>query len=143
MKSIQKKSTLVLSVLALMVLFSCKKKEGGSSGNSDEAAAARVVGTYKGTLSIAGSTQEYFNAIIVITKENGNKVKIAPKSGEAYTNVTTKIIPIKAIPGSDDAEAISAPEGTLIYQHSEKAINIVTQTTASGDVTYTYRATKQ
>ena len=50
MKSVSKNLSLVLSVLALTVLFSCKKKEGGSPVNSDEEAAKRVVGTYKGTL---------------------------------------------------------------------------------------------
>ncbi|KQC01729.1 hypothetical protein [Pedobacter sp. Hv1] len=141
MKSIQKKLSIVLTVLALTTMYACKKKEGSSSGNSDEAAAARVVGTYKGTIDI--TSQEYFNATIVITKESGNKVKIAAKSGEAYSNVATKIIAIKAILNSDDAEAISSPEGVVVYQHSEKAIRIVTQPTAQGEVTYIFRGTKQ
>ncbi|WP_288880246.1 hypothetical protein [Pedobacter panaciterrae] len=140
MKSVSKNLSLVLSVLALTVLFSCKKKEGGSPVNSDEEAAKRVVGTYKGTLD---ATQEYFNAIIVITKENGNKVKITPKQGEPYSNVTPKIITVKAIQNSDDAEAIGTPEGTLVYQHSVKNISIVTLSSSSSDVTYNFRGTKQ
>lgn len=141
MKSFQKISVLALSLVALTLLFSCKKKEGGSSGNSDEAAAARVVGTYKGTMDI--TSQEYFNVIIKVTKESGNKVKITAKSGEVYSNVATKVIAIKAISGSDDAEAIADPEGTVIYQHSEKAIKIVTRPTAQSEVTYSFRGTKQ
>ena len=140
MKSVSKNLLLVLSVLALTVLFSCKKKEGGSPVNSDEEAAKRLVGTYKGTLD---ATQEYFNAIIVITKESGNKVKITPKQGEPYSNVTPKIITVKAIQNSDDVEAIGTPEGTLVYQHSVKNIVIVTLPSSSGDVTYNFTGTKQ
>lgn len=140
MKSVSKNLSLVLSVLALTVLSSCNKKEEGSPVNLDEDAAKRVVGTYKGTLD---ATQKYFNAIIVITKESGNKVKIAPKPGEPYSNVTSKTINVKAIPNSDDVEAIGTPEGTLAYQHSEKNILIVTLPGSSDDVTYNFRGTKQ
>ena len=140
MKSVSKNLLLVLSVLALTVLFSCKKKEGGSPVNSDEEAAKRLVGTYKGTLD---ATQEYFNAIIVITKGSANKVKITPKEAEPYSNVTPKNITVKAIQNSDDVEAIGTPEGTLAYQHSVKNIVIVTLPSSSGDVAYNFRGTKQ
>jgi hypothetical protein len=140
MKSVTKNLAFVLSLLALTVLFSCKKKEGGSPVNSDEEAAKRVVGTYKGKLD---ATQEYFNAILVITKESGNKVKITAKQGEPYSNVTPKIITVKAIQNSDDVEAIGTPEGTLGYQHSVKNIVIVTLPGSSGDVTYNFTGTKQ
>lgn len=141
MKSVIKNPAFVLSVLALTVLFSCKKKEGGSPVNSDEEAAKRVVGTYKG--KIDATSQEYFNAIIVITKESGNKVKITPKQGEPYSNVTPKIITVKAIQNSDDVEAIGTPEGTLVYQHSVKNISILTLPSSSSDVTFNFTGTKQ
>ena len=142
MKTIKKLLSFVLPVLILVAVFSCKKDKGGSpSGNSDEAAAARMVGTYKGTIDI--TSQDYFNAIILVTKESGNKIKVAAKTGETYSKVTTKIFTIKAISGSNDAEAIGSPEGVVIYHHSDGALTVGTLATASGDVAYDFRGTKQ
>ncbi|NII81987.1 hypothetical protein H9N25_04910 [Pedobacter riviphilus] len=142
MKSISKNLSLLFFTLALTLLFSCKGKDKDvPSNNSDEAAAARVAGTYKGTVDITST--EYFNAIIQVTKENGNKVKVTAKPGEPYSNVTSKIFTIKAIQGSNDAEAIGAPEGTLVYGHAAKNIVIVTLPTASGDISFNFRGTKQ
>ncbi|MES2064549.1 MAG: hypothetical protein V4456_21710 [Bacteroidota bacterium] len=140
MKTIKKLLSFVLPVLILVAVFSCKKENGGSSVNSDEAAAARMVGTYKGTIDI--TSQDYFNAIIIVTKESGNKVKVAAKTGEAYSNVTTKIFTIKAISGSEDAGSI-IPEGTVVYGHSDGTLKVTTRATASGDVAYDFRGTKQ
>ena len=140
MKSIIKNLSLLFFTLVLTLIFSCKGKNVPSN-DSDEAAASRIVGTYKGTVDITST--EYFNAIIQVTKENGNKVKVTAKSGEPYSNVTSKIFTIKAIQGSNDAEAIGAPEGTLIYDHAAKNIVIVTQATASGDISFNFSGTKQ
>ena len=140
MKSISKNLSLLFFTLVLTLIFSCKGKNVPSN-DSDEAAASRIVGTYKGTVDITST--EYFNAIIQVTKENGNKVKVTAKSGEPYSNVTSKIFTIKAIQGSNDAEAIGAPEGTLIYDHAAKNIAIVTLPTASGDISFNFSGTKQ
>lgn len=142
MKSISKNLSLLLFTLVLTLVFSCKGKDiDVPPNNSDEAAAARVAGTYKGTVDITST--EYFNAIIQVTKESGNKVKVTAKPGEPYSNVTSKIFAIKAIQGSNDAEAIGAPEGTLVYDHTAKNIVIITQSTASGDISFNFRGTKQ
>lgn len=140
MKSISKNLSLLFFTLVLTLVFSCKGKNVPSN-DSDEAAAGRIVGTYKGTVDITST--EYFNAIIQVTKENGNKVKVTAKSGEPYSNVTSKIFTIQAIQGSNDAKAIGAPEGTLIYDHAAKNIAIVTLPTASGDISFNFSGTKQ
>jgi len=142
MKSISKNLSLLFFTLVFTLVFSCKSKDKDvPSDNSNEAAATRVVGTYKGTAEI--SSVEYFNATILVTKENGNKVRVTAKSGELYSNATSKIFTIKAIQGSNDAEAIGTPEGTLVYDHSVKNIVIVTLPTSSGDISFSFKGTKQ
>jgi hypothetical protein len=134
--------TLVIGLLFSTVFWSCSKDKNDDtpSGNTDEDAAARVVGNYKGTLN--DFTKDYYNAIIIVTKESGNKVKIAPKSGEVYSNVTTKIIPIQAIAGTDNA-ASQDPQGILIYTASQKTLQFQSKATATGDVIYNFEGTKQ
>ena len=122
------------------VIVACSKDKDEPS--TDESAASRIVGTYKGTMDVTDSDTDYFDAIIVITKESGNKVKIAPKSGEPYSQVTPKIVPIQAILGSDDA-ASEGPVGILIYKAQEKSLKFLSKETASGDKTYSFEGTKQ
>jgi len=133
---------IVASLLGLTVFTGCKKDKDKPSGNIHEAAAARLVGTYKGTIKASVGSQEYYNAIIIITKESGNKVKIAPKSGEAYSSFATKIIPIEGLQGVDDAVA-QDPQGTLAYQAASKALTYVTKQTSANEMTYNFEGTKQ
>lgn len=131
---------LVTALLFSTVIMGCSKDKDEPSGNTDEAAAARVAGTYKGTID--DFSQEYFDATIIITKESGNKVKIAPKSGEPYSHVSAKIIAIQAIAGTDDCGG-QDPQGVLVYNASQKTINFISKATASGDVIFSFEGTKQ
>lgn len=133
--------TLFLSLFASTLLVSCGKSDSNPTpANTDEAAAARIVGSYKGTIQIA--SQDYFNATINITKESGNKVKIAPKSGEAYSTATPKIIAIQAIAGSQNAVG-DDPNGILTYTAAQKTLNFISKATATGDVVFRFEGTKQ
>ncbi len=124
------------------VIVACSKDNDEPSGNTDESAAARIGGIYKGTMDVTDSDIDYFDAIIIITKESGNKVKIAPKSGEPYSQVTPKIVPIQAVLGSDDA-ASEGPVGILLYQAQAKSLKFLSKEIASGDKTYSFEGTKQ
>lgn len=140
MEKFKKLLALSFCLVVLTALFSCSKDDDKSSGNADEAAATRLVGTYKGTLDI-GLTSHY-DATIVITKESGNKVKIGPKSGEAYSVATSKIVVVQAIPTTDNVIA-QDPNATLAYDHSQKTITLVTKKTAASDVDFNFEGTKQ
>ncbi len=127
-----------------IAFIGCSKDKNNDkpSGNSDEAAAARIVGTYKGTIDASTSNAQYFDAIIIITKESGNKVKIVAKSGEAYSEMTPKIVPIQGILESDNATS-EGPQGILIYQAQEKTLKFLSKATSAEDVTYSFEGTKQ
>jgi len=140
MKKFKKLLALSFCLVVLTALFSCSKDDDNSSGNADEAAAARIVGTYKGTID--DFSTEYFDATIIVTKESGNKVKIAPKSGEIYSGVTAKIMVIQALPTTENATA-QDPNGTLLYDHSQKTITLITKKTAASDVAFHFEGTKQ
>ncbi|MNK13358.1 hypothetical protein D3C87_314430 [compost metagenome] len=140
MQKFKKLLALSFCLVVLTAFFSCSKDDDNSSGNADEAAAARVVGTYKGTID--NFSTQYFDATIIVTKESGNRVKIAPKSGEVYSGVTAKIMVIQAIPTTDNATA-QDPNGTLLYDNSQKTITLITKQTAASDVIFHFEGTKQ
>ena len=140
MKLFKKGLVFRLAIAAITILSGCSKNNDQPSANTDEAAAARVVGTYKGTLN--DFTKEYYNATIIITKESGSKVKIAPKSGEAYSHVTTKIVTVQAILGIDDCAA-QDPQGNLSYTAAQKTLKFLSKSTSAGDVIFSFEGTKQ
>lgn len=150
MKNLSKKNlknvlmALFTGLVFCIVFIGCSKDKnnGEPSGNADEAAAARVVGTYKGTIDATNANAQYFDAIIIITKESGNRVKITAKPGEAYSGMTPKIIPIQGILESDDATS-EGPQGILIYQAQEKTLKFLSKATSAEDATYSFEGTKQ
>lgn len=128
------------------VIVSCSKdKTDKPSAGSDEAAASRIVGSYKGTITpLDVELPTYYNATIIITKESGNKVKVAPKSGEAYSGLTSKIIAVQAILASEDVTSgANEPQGIIIYTNTGKNIRVTTKETAATDVAYDFEGTKQ
>ena len=140
MKKFKKLLALSFCLVVSTALFSCSKDDDNDSGNADEAAATRMVGTYKGTLD--NFSTEYYNATIIVTKESGNKVKIAPKSGEAYSGATSKIVVVQAIPTTDNAVS-QDPNATIAYDHVQKTITLITKKTAADDVIFHFEGTKQ
>ncbi len=84
--------TCVALVGALM--FSGCSKDNGSNpstkGKIDDA-----VGTYKGTLSLISEYGEFYDAIIIVTKEGNDQLKVTAKSGEAYSGVTSKTFQVE------------------------------------------------
>lgn len=142
MKRIVAKMGLVAILMGTLLVSSCSKKDGGGTvGDTDEAAAQRLVGTYKGTIHVL-SGPDYFNAEVYITKENGATVKIAPKSGQPYSGVTTKIVQVEAVQGTQNVAAENAAI-TLIYQVNNKSINYLLKQQNQSDVSYQFEGTKQ
>ncbi len=138
--SIQRLISSVVVIMVGSIFFSCKS----SSDNDDPAPITNqsidpVVGTFKGTIRIA--TQDYYNAIVVVSKVDGSHIKVQPKSGEAYSIATPKVLtavnPVGVGVGGDD------PEGSVNYLVSTKALQISTKKTAATDVEFYYEGTKQ
>lgn len=132
---------MAVTAISLFVVVGCSKKDSAPAADSDEAAAQRLVGTYKGTIHVV-SGSDYFNAEINITKESGATVKIAPKSGQPYSTVTTKIVGVEAILGTQNVAAENAAL-TLIYQVNNKSINYLIKKQGQTEVSYSFEGTKQ
>ncbi len=140
-KSILKTAGII--AIALFGLASCSSDDSnngpGGGGGIDAA-----VGTYKGTLDpLGGDAPTYFDAILIVTKVDGNHLKITPKSGEPYSNYTSKTMKVfnnsnQAIFGDGNI-----PEGTFSYTISSKALLVQTREQSATDLTYTFQGTKQ
>lgn len=143
-KSILK--TVGIVVFALFGLASCSSDDnssgpGNGSGNIDAA-----VGTYKGKITLANgpaSGQEYFNATIIITKASNNKLKVEPKSGEAYSNLTPKTMQVYNNSNQGILSDGNIPEGNFIYTMSSKSLTVQTKEQSTTDAIFTFEGTKQ
>lgn len=133
-------SGFIVMVIMGSLFFSCKNNDDNDeptpiSGQSIDP----VVGTFKGTIRIA--TQDYYNAIVVVSKVDATHIKVQPKSGEAYSVATPKVLsavnPVGVGVGGND------PEGSVNYLISTKALQISTKKTAATDVEFYYEGTKQ
>ncbi|OCA79027.1 hypothetical protein BBH99_19905 [Chryseobacterium contaminans] len=133
-------SSFIAMVLIGSIFLSCK-----SSGDNDVPAPTTgqnidpIVGTFKGTIKIG--VQDYYNAIVMVSKVDNSHVKVQPKSGEVYSVATPKILtavnPVGVGVGGDD------PEGSINYLISTKALQISTKKTSATDVEFYYEGTKQ
>lgn len=133
-------SSFMVIALVGSLFLSCKSNDGNDdptpiTGQSIDP----VLGTFKGTIRIA--TQDYYNAIVVVTKVDASHIKVQPKSGEAYSTATPKVLtaqnPVGVGVGGND------PEGSVNYLISTKALQISTKKTAATDVEFYYEGTKQ
>ncbi|AQX05671.1 hypothetical protein KRE40_00525 [Elizabethkingia meningoseptica] len=126
---------LVLSTGAF--LTNCKSSNddpGDPSGSIDP-----VVGTFKGT--IEDGDLKYYNAIITITKVDNSRVKVAPKSGEAYSGYSAKTIKVTnpvgpSIVGDDE-------QGSIAYLIDTKSITVSTKKITPQDNEYLFTGSKQ
>jgi hypothetical protein len=119
-------------------LTSCKNDDDEDSnpgtGNIDV-----VVGTFKGTLNVAG--QDYFNAIVMVSKVDDSHVKVQAKTNEAYSFVTTKTL--SAVNTQGVGVVGSSNDGSISYLISTKALTVSTQKTSETDKIYLFQGTQQ
>ena len=132
-------SKLFLILFIGAVFVSCNNDDDDNSNPAADNSINAVAGTFKGTLNIGG--QDYYNAIITVTKVDNSHVKVQAKSGEAYSSVTTKTLsavnPVGvSIVGSDS-------EGSISYLISTKALTVSTQKTSATDIIYLFQGTQQ
>lgn len=139
-----KKLLPILVLCCSISLFSCKKDKGDSSAqpSGTTSAADILAGTYSGKLTLYPGGTDYFDAVIIVTKEGDKKVRIAAKTGTDYAHMTPKSFTLRMI-GNDVASEVSAPEGQLSYNSTNKAIILVTEDQSETDVTATFNGTKK
>lgn len=142
----------ILSVLTFgTIATSCSKNDDNdgfeqpTQGSIDAA-----VGRYKGKLytSDTNGVYEWFDAIVIVTKEGSNKLKITAKSGEEYSYVTPKTFAVEtcACFGENTQDIVSLTgslEGIFHYYGSNKNISVSTSEQSATDVWFNFEGAKQ
>lgn len=142
-KSILK--TVGIIAIALFGMASCSSDDS-NSGPGNGGGIDIAVGTFKGKITIvegAGSGTEYFDATVVVTKASNNQLKVAPKSGEAYSSITPKTIKVYNNSNVAVFNDGNTPEGTFSYSISSKSLIISTQQQSASDITFAFQGAKQ
>ncbi len=138
-RSIQTGLKSKLMVLALLgMVVSCSKDNDGSPKPSSDIQAA--VGTFKGKIRVA--EQDYFNAIVIVSKEGNDKLKVAAKTGENYSAVTPKVFKVQNI-SNIHISSSGISSGSFTYTMDSKEVQISTNKEAATDVEFYFEGTKQ
>ncbi|MDF2517032.1 MAG: hypothetical protein K0R59_2328 [Sphingobacterium sp.] len=131
-------SSALIIIFALISFVGCSKDKDDNPG-SDSGSIDVAIGTYKGTYSIG--TVNHFNAVLIVTKVDNNRLKFVAKSGEPYSNVATKTIQAKAdVPGLVDGHD---SQGQFTYKTAEKDLTLVANATSSSEFAYSFEGQKQ
>ncbi|MBT2619415.1 MULTISPECIES: hypothetical protein [Chryseobacterium] len=127
-------------ILFVGVFFiSCKNDDGEDSNPMTDHSIDVVLGTFKGTLNSGG--QDYFNAIVMVSKVDDSHVKVQAKTNESYSFVTTKTL--TAVNTQGVGVVGNNNEGSIDYLISTKALMVSTQKTSETDKIYLFQGTKQ
>ena len=133
------------------VATSCSKNDDNDGYEQPaEGTIDAAVGTYKGKLSTSDTNgvYEWFDAIVIVTKEGSNKLKVAAKSGEEYSYVTPKTFTVEtgAFFGENTQDIVSLTgslEGIFHYYGSNQNINVITNEQSATDVYFDFEGVKQ
>lgn len=119
------------------IFFSCK------SSNDDDPVPNHGIdiatGTFKGTIRI--NAQDYYNAIVNVSKVDDSHVKVQPKAGEVYSVATPKTINVTNSSGVGVLGNTS--QGSFNYMISSKSLQISTQKTAENETAFYFKGEKQ
>lgn len=146
-----------LGILALLTLGTLTTSCSNSDDNEGFEQPAQgtidaAVGTYKGRLytspSNPGDVHEWFDAVVIVTKEGDNKLKVVPKSGEPYSYVTPKTFTVEtgAFFGENTQDIVSLSgslEGIFHYYGSNQNIYVSTDEQSTSDVYFDFEGAKQ
>ncbi|ERJ59304.1 hypothetical protein [Sphingobacterium paucimobilis] len=153
MKKVNAKIALLAlaSVLTLGTLTtSCSKDDDNGSEQPAQGTIDAAVGTYKGKLSTSDKygVYEWYDAIVIVTKEGSNKLKVTAKSGEEYSYVTPKTFTVEtcACFGENTQDIVSLTgslEGIFHFYGSNKNINVTTDEQSGTDVYFRFEGAKQ
>jgi len=109
-----------------------------------------ATGTFKGKITVypaEGSSTEYFDAEVTVTKISDNQLKVTPKAGEPYSVASAKTFQVDYSSAGGDNIYVTAvtgsPEGHFIYNHSNKSLNTLTEQQTASEVIFAFEGTKQ
>lgn len=153
MKKVNTKFALLAlaSVLTLGTLtISCSKDDDNGHEQPAQGTIDAAVGTYKGKLSSSNTYNRYewYDAIVIVTKEGSNKLKVTAKSGEEYSFVTPKTFTVEtcACFGENTQDIVSLTgslEGIFHFYGSNKNINVTADEQSETDVYFRFEGAKQ
>ena len=153
MKKVNTKFALLAlaSVLTLGTLTtSCSNDDDNGSEQPAQGTIDAAVGTYKGKLSTfdTNGVYEWYDAIVIVTKEGSNKLKVTAKSGEEYSYVTPKTFTVEtcACFGENTQDIVSLTgslEGIFHFYGSNKNINVTADEQSETDVYFRFEGAKQ
>ena len=155
MKNVNTKFALLAlaSVLTLGTLTtSCSKDDDNGSEQPAQGTIDAAVGTYKGKLytppSNPDDVYEWYDAIVIVTKEGSNKLKVTAKSGEEYSHVTPKTFTVEtgAFFGENTQDIVSltgSVEGYFLYYGSNKNISVTTNKQSATEIEFNFEGVKQ
>jgi len=144
-----------LGILATLtfgtVATSCSKNDDNNGYEQPaQGSIEAAVGTYKGKLytSDTNGVYEWFDAIVIVTKEGSNQLKITAKSGEEYSHITPKTFTVEtcACFGENTQDIVSLTgslEGIFHYYGSNKNIHVSTAEQSATDVWFNFEGVKQ
>lgn len=152
-----KKVNVKIAILALTSVLtlgtfttSCSKDDDNMGQQPAQGTIDAAVGTYKGKLSSSDTngSYEWFDAIIIVTKEGSNKLKVSAKSDEEYSYVTPKTFTVEtgAFFGENTQDIVSligSLEGIFHYYGSNKNISVSTDEQSVTDVYFDFEGVKQ
>lgn len=133
------------SVLTLGTLTtSCSKDDKDGHEQPKKGTIDDAVGTYKGKLRASDLDQyEYFDAVVIVTKVDDQHLRVAPKSGEAYSSVTPKTFKVDHSFGGNIQSVSGILEGYFWYTSDVKTLEMATRQQAQTDVIYLFDGVKQ
>lgn len=155
-----KKVNTKFALLALATLFTLGTVTTSCSKNDDndgyehptQGSIDAAVGTYKGKLYSTsynpGDQNEWFDAIVIVTKEGDNKLKVAPKPNESYSFVTPKTFTVEtgAFFGENTQDIVSLSgslEGFFHFYGASNNISVSTNEQSETDVHFNFDGVKQ
>lgn len=138
MKKLMLGAALVLSTGIFFI--GCKSSNDSDNNPSDSI--DPVVGTFKGTIEDGENADiKYYNAVVIVSKVDDSRVKVTPKSGEAYSGYTAKTIKVANPVG---ASVVGVDEqGSVSYLIDTKSLNVGTEKNSAQDKIYIFNGSKQ
>lgn len=130
-----KSSLLFMAMFGLIV--SCSKDKNEPRPSSDIQAA---IGTFKGTIRV--NQQDYYYAIVMVSKESADKVKVSAKTGESYSSATSKVFTVQNI-SNIHISSPGNPSGSFTYTMESKAIQISTNKEGTSEIPFYFEGVKQ
>lgn len=144
-------SLMLISFMIVGSVFtSCSKDDDDDNFDPDELSIDAAVGTYKGTLrsiDLYSRTQksEYHDAIIYVSKQADDKLKVTAKADEEYSSVVTRVYDVEASNYGEFRITTRAGfvGGFLHFFGKTESISITAQRQSDADISYSFEGLKQ